>query len=368
MSHQSGIKVSEDLARTFADAVAQGNTRLLRVSIVHESLASTASMEVQGTFDQDFEKVVDYLEDKTPCFVLVRMDEKRSQEYQWLFLSYVPDDAKIRDKMIYASTRATLTKDLGDGKFADNMYGTQKSEFTKDGYKKHLAHKQADAPLTQRERELAEIKAAEAQTASDYQGTSERRTYTPGVAMPMTDEAKDALKALMQADRPHNYVSLFMNKEQIDLDQAKQVAVNDLKTAIPANDPRFTFYVFEHQKHGENKEALVFVYTCPSTSKIRDRMIYSSSKRSVLSVAALACNVEVAKKYETSDPSEVTADYLLEDLDLTPQIATSSAPLPSSPTPPSGSLIGDRIQMLGGTQGGFKRPVAPGRRRPATHV
>ena len=30
-----------------------------------------------------------------------------------------------------------------------------------DGYKKHVAHKKAEAPLTQRERELEEIKRAE---------------------------------------------------------------------------------------------------------------------------------------------------------------------------------------------------------------
>lgn len=32
----------------------------------------------------------------------------------------------------------------------------------------------------------------------------------------------------------------------------------------------------------------------------------------------------------------------------------------------TGSIVGDRIQMLGGSKQGFKRPVAPGRRRPAT--
>ena len=38
----------------------------------------------------------------------------------------MPDKAKIRDKMLYASTRATLTKELGDYRFADQVYGTDK--------------------------------------------------------------------------------------------------------------------------------------------------------------------------------------------------------------------------------------------------
>ena len=34
-------------------------------------------------------------------------------------------------------------------------------EFTLDGYQKHKRHKEAEAPLTEREKELAEVKTAE---------------------------------------------------------------------------------------------------------------------------------------------------------------------------------------------------------------
>jgi twinfilin-like protein len=56
---------------------------------------------------------------------LVRLDSKSSAgEYNWLFVAFVPDNAKVRDKMLYASTRATLTKELGDYRFVDSMWGT----------------------------------------------------------------------------------------------------------------------------------------------------------------------------------------------------------------------------------------------------
>lgn len=66
--------------------------------------------------------------------------------------------------------------------------------------------------------------------------------------------------------------------------------------------------------------------------------------------------------------SDLTADYFAEELD---NIATKSQQQSESNSnggsgagTPTGSFIGDRIQMLGGTQQGFKRPMAPGRRRP----
>lgn len=76
-----------------------------------------------------------YLEDDKPSYILVRLDEKNEAgEYNWLFLSYVPDHAKIRDKMLYASTRATLTKELGDYRFTDNIYGTTKVRSSSETY------------------------------------------------------------------------------------------------------------------------------------------------------------------------------------------------------------------------------------------
>ncbi|ORZ18936.1 hypothetical protein BCR42DRAFT_411884 [Absidia repens] len=348
MSHQSGIQVSEELAKSFADAVASHDIRILRVSIAKGKIIENTRAHTQ-----------------TCRSLRVSSYGRKSvgMEFKWLFLCYVPDGAKVRDKMIYASTKATLTKELGDSRFSDFIYGTQKSEFSLDGYKKHMQHKNADAPLTQREKELAEIKVAEAQAVSDYQGITTRKTYAPGITFPLAPSAIESLQVLKQsrADRSHNFVSLSLNKETVELDEASTVDAKGIKSKICANAPRFTFYVLEHQHQGESKEAIVFIYTCPPTSKIREKMLYSSSKSNIITGATNEADITVLKKFETSDPSDVTEDYLLEDLYPVTQ-TTSSSTLTSAPV---GNSVQDRIQMLGGgSGGGFKRPTAPGRRRP----
>lgn len=363
MSHQSGIQVSDELSKTFADAVSSGNVRILRVSIENESLVPSGTSAVESDFESDYKKYIEeYLDTQTPAYIFVRLDEKASSgEHKWLFLCFVPDHAKVRDKMLYASTRATLTKELGDYRFSDNIYGTEKGEFTWDGYKKHLAHKNAEAPLTKREQELAEIKAAEAKTVSDYQGTATRKSYAPGVSFPLTEEAIKALSELKKEkeERTNNFVSLHLDKEKIDLDNATQVGINELNKTISENAPRFTFYVYDNG----SKESLVFIYTCPSNSKIRERMLYSSSKANVIAGAESEVSLQVVKKFETSDLSDLTKAYFDEELETPQQHHANSNPS----TPTGGSLVGDRIQMLGGTKQGFKRPVAPGRRRPGAH-
>ncbi|KAI8376701.1 hypothetical protein EDC96DRAFT_282352 [Choanephora cucurbitarum] len=355
MSHQSGIQVSEELSQVFTQAVSKGDIRILRVSIEKESLVPNGTSAVQDDFETDYKKFIDnYLDNTTPAYIFVRFDEKGTAgEYKWLFLCYVPDGAKVRDKMLYASTRATLTKELGDYRFVDNIYGTEKSEFTWEGYKKHLAHKAAEAPLTRREQELAEIKAAEVKAVSDYQGTTTRKSYAPGVAFPLTDKAVKGLQELAKTreERTTNFVSLYLENEKIDLDSSTKITVEELAKTIKQDAPRFTFFMYD--------ENLVFIYTCPSTSKIRERMLYSSSKANVITAAETEVSLKVAKKLETSDLEDLTKAYLDEELE-----STGGGSAPS--TPNTGSMVGDRIQMLGGTQQGFKRPVAPNRRRPGT--
>ncbi|KAL1934488.1 hypothetical protein VTP01DRAFT_6670 [Rhizomucor pusillus] len=369
MSHQSGIRVSDELAKTFADAVSSGNVRILRVSIEKESLVPTGSTPVGSTFENDFEHVISYLEEDKPSYILVRLDDKNSAgEYHWLFMSYVPDNAKIRDKMIYASTRATLTKGLGDGRFTDNLYGTVKDEFTYAGYKKHLAHKNSEAPLTQREKELAEIKAAEAKAAADYSGTTARQAFAPRLEYQLKDEVIEALKELKKTEEElaHNFVLLYLKNEAVELDKTATVSSKDIHNVLPPSDPRFAFYKFKH----DGKDAIVFVYSCPSTSKIKERMLYSCTKRFAVNAAQELVGFQVAKKLETSDPTEITEQYLIEE--VYPQGGAaprdqagdgSSAGVDQT----SGGSVSQRIQMLNGaSQGGFRRPVAPGRRRPGT--
>ncbi|RUS21474.1 hypothetical protein BC937DRAFT_92609 [Endogone sp. FLAS-F59071] len=361
--------VSDELAQAFADAVKAQDVRVMRISIV-----------------KDFNTIQNYLEPTTPSFVLYRLDTKSpsSGEYEWLFLSYVPDVAKVRDKMLYASTRATLTKELGDYRFKDSMYGTNVEEFTLDGYKKHKRHQNADAPLTARERELAEIKAIEAKEASNAQGTTVRKTYAAGVSFPLSEQALEAVRELAKdkEERAHNFVQLHIepSKEIIELTEANRVEAASLAGAIPDNTPRFTLFVWERELNGENVDSLVFIYTCPSASKIRERMVYSSCRASVVTVIEaeglniakkvhisplpflsllrrtfLTSNIPHLYQFETNDPTDLTESYLIEELH------------PPQSTAPTGSALGGGTRPLLGQPlpGGFKRPTAP-KRKPVT--
>src|SRR5438128_1316992 len=111
--------------------------------------------------------------------------------------------------------------------------------------------------------------------------------------------------------------------ESIELASATQIDVGQLSESIPTDVPRFSFFAYKHNYNGEEFDSIgvkfvkfyekctiypireiltrlslliVFIYTCPPSSKIRERMLYSSSKASVISTGQSECGLTIAKK------------------------------------------------------------------------
>ncbi|KAF9276496.1 Twinfilin-1 [Mortierella alpina] len=447
VSNQTGIKVSPKLANVWKTVTsANSNVRAVKVSIINEALEDDGTFDIKGTFEQDFGIVHENLAEKQPSYFLVKLGDGSSSE--WIFLCYVPDVAPIRQKMIYAATRASLTKDLGDSHFKDSIYGTNKNDFTLEGYKRHKASLAAPKPLTERERQLAEIHANEKTMVESMKGGAYRKSHAPGMSFPLTDDALAALKKLVitaqpakptaiasalpkkftspastplpaspvitrentatssddvkktpeanvdedeweddaskeakddskaaesakeapieaekeeevvaapaveqpesviKQERSINFVKLLIDaeNERIDLASEAKIPASALTKNIDEDSPRFTFYAYEHEHKGEAQDSLVFMYTCPTKSKIRERMLYSSCRSGVLTAAKDNAGLNVDKKLETTDVSDLTEAYILDELHPKAQSAFGSTTGVNSPR-------------------GFSKPTRPGARR-----
>jgi twinfilin-like protein len=82
-----------------------------------------------------------------------------------------------------------------------------------------------------------------------------------------------------------------------------------LPSIISPNEPRYTFYRYE-EVPGQNETPIVFIYTCPNASKIKERMLYSTTRGFVVSFAEKECGVEIAKKVFLSDPNPLRFESL----------------------------------------------------------
>jgi len=205
---QSGISASQELHTAFQTLVSSPNQRGLLCTITKESLAPLTVLEpATSSFSNDLSLLAPHLEPKAALYIILRRYEP-SENAPFIAITYVPDSAPVRQKMLFASTRLTLVRELGIERFRETIFATTKEELTKEGFEKHDKHVKLEAPLTEEEQSLGDVKRKEAE---EGRGMNERRSHvSSGVSMPISDDALQALKRLAN-EGGDNLVQLKIN-------------------------------------------------------------------------------------------------------------------------------------------------------------
>ncbi|KAI1160992.1 hypothetical protein F5B18DRAFT_467117 [Nemania serpens] len=314
---QSGISASEELVSQFNTLLSDPSQFGLLVTISSEALRPLASLSRSSSdFNANLGQLTPYLKTDEPLYVFLRRHDNAPS---LVAVTYIPDAAKVRQKMLFASTRLTLVRELGSEHFRETIFTTTADELTPAGFARHDKHTSLDAPLTEEERSLGEVKRAEAEAGA---GTGVREIHLSSTMnMPVKD---DALKALTDLGRGGGRVLVMLKinpqDEAVELvpDSSKPAHVAEAANAISTSEPRFTFFRYRGSRGGaESKDTILFFYTnpaTPGTKAIKNRMIYPLQKRAVLTMAEKECGCVVEKKFEVEDPSEITEELVLEEL------------------------------------------------------
>lgn len=164
------------------------------MGIEKESLVPITTLPSKGSsFSENLAGLQSHLQPNIALYILLR---RYDDIPRLAAVSYVPDSAPVRQKMLFASTRLTLVRELGSEHFRETIFATTANELSEGGFKKHDAHTQMAAPLTEEERTLGEVKRAEQEAGS---GTGTREIHlSKSLAMPVAEDALAALKELGQ--------------------------------------------------------------------------------------------------------------------------------------------------------------------------
>lgn len=87
-----------------------------------------------------------------------------------------------------------------------------------------------------------------------------------------------------------------MATETIEFAETGLTDAEGLASAISATEPRYSFFKYTHSLEGTEQSPVVFIYTCPSGSKIKERMVYASTKTGFLSAASSTLGIGITKK------------------------------------------------------------------------
>ncbi|XP_055365200.1 twinfilin-2-like isoform X1 [Betta splendens] len=365
MSHQTGIIATSELKEFLAQARG-GVIRIMKIIIRNEELVLDSCREPAQSWDKDYDHfLLPLLVPQEPCYVLYRLDSQNAQGYEWLFIAWSPDQSPVRQKMMYAATRATLKKEFGGGHIRDEMFGTVEEDVCFQGYLRHMSSHSSPAPLTAAEQELQRIKVTEEKVVWDERrrigtptarakvtmefGLDKRAQALQGLAFPLQEEAKRALQQLKQKRINYIQLRLDVEKETIELVHTKPTETRELPYRIPTDSPRYHFFVFKHSHQGQMHEALVFIYSMPGyTCSIKERMLYSSCKNRLLDEVERDYQLEVTKKMEIDSGDGLTEDFLYEEVHPMEHTLKQAFAKPRGP----GGKRGNKRLIKGGGENG----------------
>ncbi|MCJ1314609.1 Twinfilin-1, partial [Agyrium rufum] len=319
---------SHELQNAFKDLSDSSKTqRGILISIKKEELVPVKIIpSTSPDFWEDINTLESYLSDDQAVYLILHRYTDDPDGF--IAVTYVPDAAPVRSKMLFASTRLTLVRELGAERFRGTLFVTLKEELSVEGWKRHDKHGEGDAPLTEEEKSLKGISDA---TAEISRGTTSRSSHvSSGLVFPISESALQSLKQLpsgrhnlvqlvsfgasyfnMSLDLAQNVQKIEVASETIELAHSSAITTDALGRSISEIEPRYSFFRYSHNFKGEDQSPIIFIYTCPQTSRIKEKMLYASSRAGVLAMASSEGGIEVI---EVSSPLELSAPTIDEEL------------------------------------------------------
>ncbi|XP_054721658.1 twinfilin-2-like [Uloborus diversus] len=311
MSHQTGIQANQHL-KTFFGECKDGRIRAFKVIIIDEALTLQKSFESQKSWEDEYDEyVLNCIEHQQPCYIFYRLDSQNEAGYEWIFIFWSPDDSPVRQKMLYASTKATIKKEFGGGQIKDEVFGTRREEVRLLGYKKHIESESCPQPMSSSEAVLQQIRTYEAASG----GIDVTHQAVQGVAFPISDDVINALIDLKDSHINYIQLSIDMEKEEINLEKAATLEVSSLCNHVPTDHARYHLFCLAHSYDGDYLNSTVFIYSVPGYNcPVKERMLYSSCKGPLLDVIENKIGIELAKKIEMDDDDELTEEFLIDQI------------------------------------------------------
>jgi len=297
--------VNEEIKKSFKTAQEDRSILFIKIQIDSEEFKKTGSGKVTGSRKTDFEAVKAALEDKKPCYILM----KAAQEGKWLLVMYVPPLAFVREKMVIASSLSALKQGLTPSVFLNNDFSiSSPSECTLDEYN-HGSQEVSEKDVMTIQEQLKH----DAQNESVLSMGESKVSAMLDVPIKLNDEATKSMDKLLKGTVDSVIYRMNPDSEVLEVDTAGNMKVEAITTKFPKSEPRFVIHNFGHDHDGRKAKSFVFFYFCPDVAKPKLKMMYSSCKGVVIKVA-LAAGIDLKKNLEASEPNEITSAVVLAEL------------------------------------------------------
>mmetsp|Transcript_27043 Transcript_27043/g.45284 ORF Transcript_27043/g.45284 Transcript_27043/m.45284 type:complete len:852 (-) Transcript_27043:160-2715(-) len=158
---RANLNIQTQVTEAFLQAQDSKDVRIIKVKIENEDLTLDGVINSIGTEQEDFESLlVTSLEDTQASFALFNLSTGAAENgsLKWLMVAWVPDGCRVRDKMLYSSSREDLKRSLGLGYFSAEYAANQRSDLTWNQFQDSLQKHHTPDIYTESERLVREEK------------------------------------------------------------------------------------------------------------------------------------------------------------------------------------------------------------------
>ncbi len=407
MSTQSGITISSQLNDAYKNLstnsaliikISSDSTELIPDQIITGSDNTTSTTKDITILEPIFEKLINQISQEFPhpSYIVISYN---SNQY---FISFIPDIAPIKQKMLYASTKNSLITSLGGNKLIKKFAWTELDELTLNYFIKSIDDDQGSNIKKKEEEELNslltedEITLQKLNNLSLYSTTNHHHHHgfkkklpsmtnddgsTTGsgnadqdILYKFTPELTEQLQSIIENSSPESSNDNDNKKSLIsfNIDTTKELlTLKSIDTQIEINQlidtlnnhtssrisPQYILYNYQIGK-------LAFIYSCPSGSSVKDRMIYASFKNSLinhLNQLIKSTNIDddiiIDKNIEVGDLDEIELSQLQDANELIHDTNTNGNNNSSS-----NSLSSNNSSLSSKNGLKFNKPKGPRRR------
>ncbi len=156
---RANLNIQQAIQDCFYAAQESKSVRIINIKIRGEELVLENSLEKQSGAHDDFNYVLpSTLSETEACFSLFNISTNCLEAQQWILVAWVPDGCRVRDKMLYSSSREDLKRSLGLGYFKTEYVANQFSDLTWEQYLQSQRNEFDLSVLTETERLIMEEK------------------------------------------------------------------------------------------------------------------------------------------------------------------------------------------------------------------
>lgn len=303
MSNQSGITADQELLDILNNSEQQNDSQYLIVVAKISQDSNLVKFSNQFTL---LEQLKQNLGDE-PLYIFIKNFQKDPKHYN--FVSFVPDNSSIRSKMIYASTKNTLLREVGSNILYQQILATDFNDIT-DTIKETKINE--NALLTEHEKIELQINQQQRQMQLQSAGGHQLVSQTNGVSSQLKFEVDVEGGSLIEQLEETNLISFKIDSvnENVKIDSKKNI-LTPTDIVISIEHPTYTLY--------KNGNLIYFIYACPSGSKVKDRMLYASNRSGFLKYLREEQGLSIARVIEIGEPDELEISLIStltqEDLD-----------------------------------------------------